>query len=111
MKIMGFDKRTMMGALENLVEHAYAQGLGGRDATVIATMKMLHIDKILSHDGAFKRLATELAIEAIDPIPTARNKPRQTSWRRAGSAKKHQKPRKLTYSPSMDEPGTRLKTQ
>jgi len=60
----------MMEALENLVEHAYTEGLGGRDSTVIATLKLLHINKILSHDNIFKCLATKLAIEAIDPIPT-----------------------------------------
>ena len=69
MKIVDFDKQAMMEALENLTEHAYTHGLGGRDATVIATMKMLQVNKILSHDDIFKRLATKLAIEAIDPIP------------------------------------------
>ena len=70
MKIVDFNKQIMMEALENLIEHAYTYGLGGRDATVIATLKSLHIKKILSHDNIFKRLATKLAIEVIDPIPT-----------------------------------------
>ena len=69
-KIVDFDRQIMMEALENLVEHAHTHGLGGRDATVIATLKMLRVNKILSHDNIFKRLATKLAIEAIDPIPT-----------------------------------------
>jgi len=70
MKIVDFNRQMMMEALENLVEHAYTHGLGGRDATVIATLKLLHINKILSHDDIFKRLATKLPIEAIDPITT-----------------------------------------
>jgi len=70
MKIVDFNRQIMMEALENLIEHAYTHGLGGRDATVIATLKSLHIKKILSHDNIFKRLATKLAIEVIDPIPT-----------------------------------------
>jgi predicted nucleic acid-binding protein len=68
LKIVDFNRQMMMEALENLVEHAYTHGLGGRDATVIATLKLLHINKILSHDDIFKRLATKLPIEAIDPI-------------------------------------------
>jgi len=69
MKIVDFNRQIMMEALENLVEHAYTHGLGGRDATVIATLKLLRINKILSHDNIFKRLATKIAIEIVDPIP------------------------------------------
>jgi predicted nucleic acid-binding protein len=70
MKIADFNKQIMTETLENLIKHAYTDGLGGRDATVIATLKSLHINKIISHDNIFKRLATKLALEVIDPIPT-----------------------------------------
>lgn len=76
-KIVDFNRQIMAEAIKNLVEHAYTHGLGGRDSTVIATMKMLKINKIFSHDDIFKRLATKLAIKAIDPIPTKQNKPHQ----------------------------------
>lgn len=69
MKIIDFDRQIMMEALDSLVEHAYTHGLGGRDATVIATLKKLRVNKILSHDRVFKRLASKLEIEVIDPIP------------------------------------------
>ncbi|MBO3754279.1 MAG: type II toxin-antitoxin system VapC family toxin [Candidatus Brockarchaeota archaeon] len=69
MKIADFDKQIMMEALDSLVEHAYTHGLGGRDATVIATLKKLSVNKVFSHDNIFKRLATKLAIEVMDPIP------------------------------------------
>lgn len=70
MKIADFNKQIMTETLETLIQHAYTDGLGGRDATVIATLKSLHINKIISHDNIFKRLATKLALEVIDPIPT-----------------------------------------
>jgi len=68
MKIIDFNRPSMTEALENLVEHAYTEGLGGRDATIIATLKSLNIKKIISHDPIFKRLAPKLKLEIIDPI-------------------------------------------
>lgn len=70
MKIVDFNRQIMTEALENLIEHAYTDGLGGRDATVIATLKSLNLKKIISHDEIFKRLATKLTLKVIDPIPT-----------------------------------------
>jgi hypothetical protein len=70
MKIAGFNRQMMTEALENLIEHAYTDGLGGRDATVVATLKSLNIKKIISHDDIFKRLAGKLTLEVIDPIRT-----------------------------------------
>jgi len=69
MKIVDFDRQMMMKALDSLVEYAYTHGLGGRDATVIATLKKLRVKKLLSHDNIFKRLAAKLEIEVVDPIP------------------------------------------
>jgi predicted nucleic acid-binding protein len=58
----------MTQALESLIEHGYSDGLGGRDATVLATMNSKEIKTILSHDEVFKRLATKLELQVIDPI-------------------------------------------
>ena len=41
-------------------------GIGGRDATILATMKKLSIQKICTHDKIFKQVPN---IEVIDPIP------------------------------------------
>ncbi len=70
MNITDFNRQIMTQTLENLTEHAYTHGLGGRDATVIATMKTRNIKKIFSHDNIFKRLSDKLKIEVIDPIQT-----------------------------------------
>ena len=66
--IADFDRQSMTQALESLIEHGYSDGLGGRDATIIATMKLKNIETILSHDDVFKRLSTKLMLKVIDPI-------------------------------------------
>jgi predicted nucleic acid-binding protein len=66
--IVDFDRQSMTQALESLIEHGYSDGLGGRDATVLATMNSKEIKTILSHDEVFKRLATKLELQVIDPI-------------------------------------------
>jgi predicted nucleic acid-binding protein len=70
MTISDFNRQILRETVENLLEYAYTDGLGGRDATVIATLKSQDIKKIFSHDAIFKRLASELALEVIDPIRT-----------------------------------------
>jgi predicted nucleic acid-binding protein len=68
MRIADFNQQMLTDALENLVAHAYSDGLGGRDATIIATLNSQRIGRIVSHDGIFKRLAGKFAFEVIDPI-------------------------------------------
>ena len=67
MDIADFNRQALSETVETLLAYAYAEGLGGRDATVIATMKMQNIKKIVSHDDIFKRLANKLELEVIDP--------------------------------------------
>ena len=67
MIIIDFNRQMMAESLEDLVEHAYADGLGGRDATIVATMNSKNVRRIISHDKVFKRLATRLELEVIDP--------------------------------------------
>ena len=62
------NRQIMVQSLENLVEYAYTDGLGGRDATIIATVKSLSVKKIVSHDDIFKRLSNKLALEVVDPV-------------------------------------------
>jgi len=69
MRIVDFNHALVNEALEILMKYAYTEGLGGRDATIIATLKSLSLRKILSHDDIFKRLAIQLGLEIVDPIP------------------------------------------
>lgn len=52
-------------ALKLLVKHA-SQGIGGRDSVILATMKTSKVKRILTHDGAFRKVK---GIKVIDPIP------------------------------------------
>ena len=65
--IEDFNRQALNQTIETLLSYAYAEGLGGRDATVIACMKLQNIKKIVSHDDIFKRLANKLELEVIDP--------------------------------------------
>ena len=70
MKIVDFNRKLLTETLGQLIDHAYSDGLGGRDATIVATLNSEDIKRIVSHDGIFKRLASKLTYEVIDPIPT-----------------------------------------
>ena len=65
--IANFNQQLLNETVETLLAYAYTEGLGGRDATVIASMKLQNIKKIVSHDDIFKRLANKLELEVIDP--------------------------------------------
>jgi len=70
MKIADFNRQAMIEALENLIGYAYTDSLGGRDATIITTINSQNVKKIVSHDDIFKRLASKLKLEVIDPAQT-----------------------------------------
>jgi predicted nucleic acid-binding protein len=52
-------------AIDLLAEYSHL-GIGGRDATLLASMEQLTTTKIMTHDEAFKHIPS---IETIDPIP------------------------------------------
>ena len=70
MKIFGLDTKLMSESLDYLLNYGYSDGLGGRDATILAAMNSQSIKTLLSHDDAFKRLAEKMAFKIIDPART-----------------------------------------
>lgn len=54
----------LLGASVQMLAHYTHTGIGGRDATILATMKKLGITKLVTHDKAFKKIDF---IEVIDP--------------------------------------------
>jgi|SRR3989338_5942859 len=63
-QIEDFDYELMRSSVEALSEYSHT-GVGGRDATIIATMKKLGIKNLLTHDKTFKKIDF---IDVIDPI-------------------------------------------
>jgi predicted nucleic acid-binding protein len=51
-------------AIDELCTHSHL-GIGGRDATLLASMRRRRIDRIMTHDKALKLVP---GIKAIDPI-------------------------------------------
>ncbi len=66
-EIVDFERQMLTESLETLAAYAYSYGLGGRDSSVVATLKMRGISRIVTHDEVFKRLSNELGITVIDP--------------------------------------------
>jgi uncharacterized protein len=64
MEIMDFDQCLARRSIEFLAKYSQT-GIGGRDATILASMEELEIKKLMTHDRAFKRLDF---IEVVDPI-------------------------------------------
>jgi uncharacterized protein len=64
MEIMNFDQYLARRSVEFLAKYSQT-GIGGRDATILASMEELEIKKLMTHDRAFKRLDF---IEIVDPI-------------------------------------------
>jgi predicted nucleic acid-binding protein len=55
-------------AAEELSRHSHL-GIGGRDATLLASMRRRGVSKLMTHDEALKRVPN---IKAVDPIKTGR---------------------------------------
>ncbi|MHA2028717.1 MAG: type II toxin-antitoxin system VapC family toxin [Candidatus Kariarchaeaceae archaeon] len=64
LQIHDFSFAYMVGAINKLSEFSHT-GIGGRDATILATMEELGTKRILSHDMAFKKIDT---IVVEDPV-------------------------------------------
>ncbi len=64
MEIIDFDQYLARKSVEYLARYSQT-GIGGRDATILASMKELETKKLMTHDRAFKRLDF---IEVVDPI-------------------------------------------
>ncbi len=58
-----FDHAMLGASIQMLAQYTHT-GIGGRDATILATMKELGITKLVTHDKAFRKIDI---IEVIDP--------------------------------------------
>jgi predicted nucleic acid-binding protein len=64
MTIIDLDFEQMRDAINLLCEYSHV-GIGGRDATLLAAMKKIKTNKIMTHDIAFKKIDW---LKIIDPI-------------------------------------------
>ncbi len=63
------DNQTVTPAVE-LVPSFSSKGLGGRECTIIASMRLAGVRKIATHDQAFKRIE---GIDVVDDVPLKLN--------------------------------------
>ena len=62
--IINFDYDLTLSSIEMLSEYSHI-GIGGRDATILATMKKLKIKTLITHDQSFKKIDF---IKVVDPV-------------------------------------------
>ncbi|MFQ5833670.1 MAG: type II toxin-antitoxin system VapC family toxin [Candidatus Thorarchaeota archaeon] len=62
--LYALDTETLDLTRQKLCEFTHI-GIGGRDASILATMEKEDINRIMTHDQAFKRIAN---IQVIDPV-------------------------------------------
>ena len=63
--VTGLTYEEALKTIDLLAEYSHL-GIGGRDATLLASMEQLTTTKIMTHDEALKHVP---GIETIDPIP------------------------------------------
>ena len=64
LEMLNFNYSEMKKSVDLLSEYSYT-GIGGRDATILASMKVKGITQLLTHDKAFRKIDF---IEVVDPI-------------------------------------------
>ncbi|RLI26976.1 hypothetical protein DRO58_05010 [Candidatus Bathyarchaeota archaeon] len=63
-RIVDLNYELTLRALDLLAKYSHL-GIGGRDATILATAETLSINEIMTHDEAFKRIEW---LNTIDPV-------------------------------------------
>jgi len=58
------DLELVRAAVDDLCKYSHL-GIGGRDATLLASMRRKRVDRVMTHDEALKRVPD---LKAIDPI-------------------------------------------
>lgn len=64
LNVSDFDFETMRTSIDMLCKYSH-NGIGGRDASILSTMKRKGMKKIVTHDDSFKNVDF---IEVVDPI-------------------------------------------
>jgi predicted nucleic acid-binding protein len=63
-EVEGLDLEPVKAAMNEPCKYSHL-GVGGRDAMLLASMRRKHVDKLVTHDEALKRVPH---VEAIDPV-------------------------------------------
>jgi predicted nucleic acid-binding protein len=65
--LIAFDDALLGDTINILADYAQL-GLGGRDATILATMAAYDAERIVTQDKTLKRVAADLGFTVIDPL-------------------------------------------
>ncbi len=67
-KIEDFDYESFQESTSILAENL-PTGIGGRDATIITAMRKQEVERIITHDKAFKRVREVNVIDPVEDYP------------------------------------------
>ncbi|HEX9914691.1 MAG TPA: type II toxin-antitoxin system VapC family toxin, partial [Candidatus Bathyarchaeia archaeon] len=68
LRVHDFDREQLLRSLDVLNKYSRSHGLGGRDATIIATVKSMGIDGLVTHDKALAGVAKLESVNVVDPV-------------------------------------------
>jgi predicted nucleic acid-binding protein len=68
LRVHDFDREQLLRSLDVLNKYSRSHGLGGRDATIIATVKSHGIEGLVTHDKALADVAELESMNVVDPV-------------------------------------------
>lgn len=68
LKIIDLDRRLLDESIGHLSAYFRSHGLGGRDATIIASILDHGVEALYTHDRGLVSICQELGINTVDPV-------------------------------------------
>jgi predicted nucleic acid-binding protein len=66
--VFDFDREQLVKSLDVLNKYSSSHGLGGRDATIISTVKSHGVERLVTHDKSLARVAKLESVNVLDPV-------------------------------------------
>ena len=68
LRVHDFDRDQLMKSLDTLNKYFRSHDLGGRDATIISTVKSQGVERLVTHDKALAEVAKLESVNVVDPV-------------------------------------------
>jgi len=68
LRVLDFDREQLVKSLDIMNKYSGSHGLGGRDATIISTVKSYGIESLVTRDKSLAEVAKLESVNVLDPI-------------------------------------------
>jgi predicted nucleic acid-binding protein len=68
LRIHDFDRERLVESLDILNKYSRSHGLGGRDATIVSSVKSHGVEHLVTHDKALAEVARLESVNVVDPV-------------------------------------------